>query len=269
MLNDSNSKQREISFVLQVTNLLNLKEIDENNLLKLLRSDKVNDRIKAMVIKILDSDGDVILRMLNEKQSAVIKAALKEKYKELKHMDTTRYSSSSKLINLINENYKSFSESEKAILEDRKDISSFNDAYENYLASLRGYSVNQIVDPNALRYLLKIDKITCKHFIEQARNPTSIDYELIAIKTCDPDLFWNSLNNLNFMIFPDLEIKPYMLEYVNNVDIKSYSVPAQMYFLKLLNGRYEDFESIVNDIYTLYKHNFDIFKEFKDEEINE
>lgn len=255
MLNDSNSKQQEISFVLQVTNFLKLREIDENNLLKLLRSDKVNDRIKAMVIKVVDIECDVVLRMLNKKESAVINAALKEKYIDLKLMDSIRCYSSSKLINLILENYKSFSETEKAILENQKDITSFDNAYEQYLASLR--DVNDMVDPNILRYLLKIDKITCKKFIEKAKNPTSIDYELIAIKTCDQNSFWNSINNLNFMIFPNLEIKPYMLEYVNTENIKSYSVPAQMYFLKLLNGSYDGYESIIKDIYTLYKDNFD------------
>jgi metal-responsive CopG/Arc/MetJ family transcriptional regulator len=264
MLIDSNCKRKEISFVLQVTKLLNLKEINENNLLKLLRSEKVNDRMKAMVIKLQDLyDFNEVSRMLGEKmRSAIITSALNEKFEDFKEFENHKNLSCSKLINLINGNHKSFSEAEQAILEERKDIVGlgFNNAYEQYIGILSGHAID-ITDPNSLRYLLKADKISWKDFMNriQIGNLTSIDYELIAMKTCDPELFWSSLNNISFMIFPEdsIEIKLYMLEYMNNKDIKSYNLPAQLYFFKLLNGKFEGYNYITDYIYEKYKNNFD------------
>ena len=271
MLNDSNSKPMEISFVLQVTNLLNLQEIDENYLFKLLRSEKLNDRIKAMVMKLLDlkEEDDVIRMLRNEyKHSALICASLIEKFKDFKHLNKN-VKSSSKLINLINGNYKSFSETEQAILEDRSDnTDGYKYGYEQYI-SFFSSPEQVIIDPNALRYLLKRDKITLKEFMKQIGKLKSIDFELIAMKTFDPELFWNSLNKINFMILSEdnFEVKPsYILECMMDKDIKSYSLPAQLYFFKLLNEGDEFYDSCAVDLYEKYKNNFDetaeIFQEF-------
>lgn len=267
MIYDSNCKQKEISFVLQVTNLLNLKEIDENNLFKLLRSEKLNDRIKAMVIKLLDIkedyDDDVIGVLRNEnKHSAVICASLREKF--INFNDSKNIKSSSKLINLINGNYKSFSARERAILEDRTDNTEDNKSgYEKYIGILSSSHKQVINDPNVLRYLLKVDKITLKEFMKQAGEKLeSVDYELIAMKTFDPELFWDSLNKINFMIFSyeyyeGKSKSSNMLEYMMDKDIKSYSLPAQVYFFKLLNGGPKCYDSLANDLYEKYKNNFD------------
>ena len=275
MLNDSNSKQMEILFVLQVTNLLNLKEIDENYLLKLLRSEKLNDRIKAMVIKLLNlkEDDDVIRMLRNEnKHSALICASLIEKFKDFKHLlNNKNIKSSSKLINLINGNYESFSEIEQAILEDKSvnTDDGYNNGYEHYISFFSDHKHVIIFDPNVLRYLLKLDKITLKEFMKQMRKLESIDFELIAMKTFDSELFWNSLNKINFMILSEdnFEVKQScILEYMMDKDIKSYSLPAQLYFFKLLNEGDEFYDSCAVDLYEKYKNNFDetaeIFQEF-------
>lgn len=278
MLGDAESSLKDISFVLQVIKLLNFNEIDgdemlKNNLLKMLRSERLNDRLKAMIIKICDEQ---VMEMINEEslKSAVIRAALTEKGFETSGKVQI---SSSKLINLINGNYEKFSEIERAILEDKSITNRGISSYEKYLLALGDTDINdvigdcELVDPNVLRHLLKIDKLSSNDFIKQIPNNLSlVDYELIKTKTYDFELFWKCLNSSDFISLDGLEIKPYMKDYMMNKDIRSLTLPAQVYFFKLLNNSEDDYDeylkSVANDLYEKYKDNFDgsglIFKEF-------
>ena len=273
----NDSRPNEISFVLQMIKLLNYKEFDDGqinrNLLKLLRSNSVNDRLKAMAIKVLSvDDREDVLRMSGEgcKESAVICAAIKEKFDD--YCAGKGIKSSSKLINLINGNYEEFTETECAILEEKYCMSNSPSEYEKYLRVLNGENI-VISNPVILRRLFKNNKISCSEFVEYFHVKLEpVDHELIASKTSDPQSFWNSLNSIDFIVNDDMvAVKDSFLEYMMDKDIKSCSLPAQQCLFNLLNRSKtndERFKLVAVELYNKYKDNFDgsakVFKDFID-----
>lgn len=288
MLSTTTNTPKDILFVLQAVNLVKLDETSglEHKLLLLLRSsdtNRVNDRIKAMIIRVLrdklKTDTDEIERMLSfegdggSRMSAVISAELG---KECGNKRAPL--SSSKVVNFLNGHFEEFSAVERTVLVNDSINTKPSNGYERFLLG----EAESIDDPNVLRELFRQGKVNLDLFLEKMRESLEIeDYEMISCKAhaeLDILVFWKFLDKIPFLTKKIKELWPnrkfYSVDREALVINSSSSLPVLYHFFKILvefrdleeaevEDWSEDYIEMAGELYEKYKIDKEVAEVFK------
>lgn len=229
----------------------------------------MNDRIKWMILRVLrrdcevDDDEGVIRMMDNANMSALIHSVLREEYniKDSKHIPAN---SASKVVNLLNGHFDDFSAVESSVLKSdlsRVDRSNLSE-YEKYILCECGVNIR---DPNVLRELLRIDRISVQEYMKSTGN---LDAELIVSKTKDPEIFWKFLERCDEFVTDEMhkiELRREFYDYYKSyLPDECSRLPVLWYLFKLVKEfeieETEDltkFREMGKGLYDKYGSNFD------------